>query len=94
MSILRDGRSATPCKLTGSASIEACRAALTIVIICRRYHASNHSPNFKIPNIYSASRSGTAVANIVAIIRPQLSEDMVWVKSRTLSQEVTLGRDD
>jgi hypothetical protein len=42
------------CKLSDSAPIEACRAAPTIVIICRRYQASKLSPNFKIPNIYSA----------------------------------------
>jgi hypothetical protein len=55
---------------------EACRAGPTIVIICGRYLASNLSQNFKIPNIYSASCPGTAVANISAIVRPQLSKAM------------------
>ena len=82
-----------PCMFTGSTSIEAYRAGQTIVIISWRFHACKLTPNFKIPNIYSASWSGTAVADIVAIVRFQLSEAMVWVKSRTLSQEVTLGRD-
>jgi hypothetical protein len=83
-----------PCMFTGSTSIEACRAGQTIVIISWRFHAYKLILNFKIPNIYRASCSGMAVANIVAIVRSQSSEDMVCVKSRTLSQLVKLGRDE
>ena len=59
--------------VTAAKSLPFARAGPTIVIICRRYHASKLFPYFKIPNIYSASCFGTAVANIVAIARPQSS---------------------
>jgi hypothetical protein len=74
-------------KSTGSASIEACRASSTIVIICWRYDSYLAIPNLKIPNIRIASSSGIAVANIVSIVRSRLSGAMVWAKARIISQK-------